>query len=558
MGSLDPSEGISSASPRTKRAWQLFWAWAGGVPLRQKIFGIVVASLLFLGLAIGLWVRSGLGDWLSYLLSEERVGQAMAAGTRGVFIITILAALIGLFFAWVLTWILTRPILDITQVAEQVTQGNLAVQAPVWADDEIGQLGTAFNAMIESMARSRSEIKSTNETLRRQNRELAALYKLSGMACQAVDLNRVLEDGLQDVLEITGADMGKIALLDSSGEDLKLMASRNIPEALRDHKGFLDRQHPFFQRVARTGETLFVPDIQQADEAIRFPAWETYHAFISVPIKVQGQVQGVMNILSRSAAQIGEHDVRFMETVCSALSVAVENSRLWQEVIRKEASRTRLLAKVVTAQEEERQRISRELHDETGQALTSLLVQLKILEGQSDLESVRAQIGTLRALTAQTLEDIHRLSLDLRPAALDDLGLVAALQWLIDERAGKNGLTIHLQDDDLESVRLPHEIENVLYRIIQEALTNIIRHAQAEHAWVELTRDGEIVRIAIRDDGVGFDPQEAAERPEGGVGLLGMRERIELIGGTFRLQSAPGAGTRIEAAVRLSPESKTG
>lgn len=130
---------------------EIFWSWAGRVPLRQKTMGIMVAPLLILGFTIAWWVSSQLSGWLSYLLSEERVVQAMTVGMRSVVIITIFVALIGLGIGFFMTWLLTRPILDMTYVVRRVKDGNNAVRAPVWANDEIGELSRAFNDLIASL-----------------------------------------------------------------------------------------------------------------------------------------------------------------------------------------------------------------------------------------------------------------------------------------------------------------------------------------------------------------------------------------------------------------------
>ncbi|MBE2272586.1 MAG: sensor histidine kinase [Anaerolinea sp.] len=344
--------------------------------------GIIVAPLLILGFTIAWWVSSQLGGWLSYLLSEERVAQAMSVGMRSVVIITIFSALAGLGIGSFLTWFLTRPILDMTYVARHVRDGNLSVRAPVWANDEIGELGRAFNDMIASLDTSHRELEYSNEM------------------------------------------------------------------------------------------------------------------------------------------------------------------------------RAQLLHKVVSAQEDERQRISRELHDETGQALTSLLVQLKILEHCETLEDVQAQVAGIRQLTQRTLYEVRRLAADLRPAALDDLGLISALESYIDSYASKSGLAVDFQPHNMDGWRLPLDMEIVLYRVIQESLTNILRHARAARVSVFIERSDKHINLSVVDDGCGFDLARVLASKERGLGLLGIQERIELLGGTLRLESQPGQGTRVEVELML-PEQVT-
>lgn len=542
------------------RVWEAFWAWAGRVPIRQKIIGIVVASLLILGFAIAWWVRSGLGGWLSYLLSEERVAQAMAAGTRGVFIITILAALVGLVVAWLLTWVLTRPVLHITRVARGVEKGDLTLRAPVWAKDEIGELGQAFNAMIESLARSRRDLETFNEQLHQRYRELAVLYEIAGMASQSLNAERILNDGLEKILEIAEAEAGAVTLLDEVDDRLTLRAQRNMPPALLNSSALYCQGEGLICQVIQSGQPLFIENIGNQPHipaALAGVSQEFgYRAFAGVPIRSKGKVLGALNILSQARKRFEPEDVSLLIAVGNQLGVAVENARLWEELKQKEAIRARLLAKVESAQEEERRRISRELHDETGQALTTLLVQLKMLERSPDLEAIHQRTAGLRELTAQTLEEVRRLALDLRPSALDDLGLVPALEWYIAEFARNAKIHVYFETHDLDDIRLPHEMEIVLYRIVQETLTNVARHSRAEHAWVQLEREDSTVRVSIEDDGQGFDVEETLQSQEHSLGLLGMRERVELIGGSFHLESARGSGTHLCIEAPLPPGSE--
>lgn len=201
---------------------------------------------------------------------------------------------------------------------------------------------------------------------------------------------------------------------------------------------------------------------------------------------------------------------------------------------------------ILQTQEEERHRVARELHDEAAQALTSLLVRLRLLERSETPEDARKQVQELRALTAQALEDVRRVALELRPTILDDLGLQAALGWRVDELNESGAVAVELRVDGLHD-RLPRHMELVLYRVAQEALTNIIRHAHATHAWITITAESDSIAMEVADDGIGLDTT-ATGRPLG-LGLLGMRERLSLVGGELRIESQASMGTRI--AVRV-------
>lgn len=208
----------------------------------------------------------------------------------------------------------------------------------------------------------------------------------------------------------------------------------------------------------------------------------------------------------------------------------------------KEQARTELLQRVLTAQEEERGRISRELHDGVGQALTGLIVGLKVL--RTEVETAPApHVESLRSLAAETLDSVRRLSRDLRPAVLDDIGLVPALRRYVTEFERIHGIQGTLEV--LGESRLPAALETTLYRVVQEALTNVARHSGARHFGVVLDLRAPFAQAIVEDDGRGFDP----ESPREGLGLAGIAERAALVGGQMTIESRPGGGATIYVKV---------
>jgi two-component system sensor histidine kinase UhpB len=207
-----------------------------------------------------------------------------------------------------------------------------------------------------------------------------------------------------------------------------------------------------------------------------------------------------------------------------------------------------LSRQILQAQEDERFRLARELHDEAAQALTSLLVHLRLLERAHDPAEAQKRVQELRELTAHALEDVRRVALDLRPTILDDLGLGPALEWRIDEFNKHGGLQATITIQGLEE-RLPPDVALALYRVAQEALSNAGRHAQARHIGVMVAgQPGQIV-LEVCDDGVGFNPTALpADGGHHGLGLLGMRERMRMIGGELAIVSGPGRGTQVRAS----------
>ncbi|HEV2358700.1 MAG TPA: histidine kinase [bacterium] len=216
------------------------------------------------------------------------------------------------------------------------------------------------------------------------------------------------------------------------------------------------------------------------------------------------------------------------------------------------ALRRQLLERIVLAHEEERRRIARELHDEIGQGLTALVMQLGTAEGalEPDADGIRPQLQAVREQTSEMIENVRRLMLDLRPAVLDDLGLVPAIRWYAESHLPAAGIDAQVSISGLdEHERLPRRLELVAFRLAQEAVTNVIRHAQARRAVISLARVAGGLEISVEDDGRGFDPEAAPPTGRRGWGLAGMRERVALLGGTLSVTSHPGCGTRVAARI---------
>jgi PAS domain S-box-containing protein len=215
--------------------------------------------------------------------------------------------------------------------------------------------------------------------------------------------------------------------------------------------------------------------------------------------------------------------------------------------------RARLLEQVTAAQEEEQRRLARELHDETGQSLTSLLVGLRSLAEAPSLATVREQVSELRRVTARTLDEVRRLARGLRPGVLDELGLVPAIEQLAVDHSQLHSIAVEVSAVGFGAERLPPAVEAALYRVIQEALTNAAKHSGARTVNVVLQRRRELVQAIVSDDGCGFDVEATLRTPaaRAHLGLHGMRERAALLGGTVTIESTPGEGTTIYVRVPI-------
>jgi len=244
----------------------------------------------------------------------------------------------------------------------------------------------------------------------------------------------------------------------------------------------------------------------------------------------------------------GDPDLRRLGDTLNALldTVQAQQQQLETQLHRVQA----LSGAVIRAQEQERQRIARELHDEASQALTAIIVGHRVIEQLNDVEAIKHKSSELRALTADTLDALHRLIVELRPSLLEERGLLPALRWYAGEYGERFGLQPELFTSGFEG-RLPRDVETALFRIVQEALTNVARHAAAQHVTIRLVRRPERIEASIDDDGRGFtvDGTATATAPARGLGLLGMQERAALAGGHCEVRSAPGCGTRVLVSI---------
>lgn len=277
-------------------------------------------------------------------------------------------------------------------------------------------------------------------------------------------------------------------------------------------------------------------------------------SLITQPLSALAQVAraisvGNLNVRIPSGGddEVGTLAKAFQHMAASLAANNAERSRLHEELARKERLRKILLNKVLTAQEDERKRISRELHDETGQALTSLLVSMRVLADKSLDAKERKILLDARDLAAGTLRNIRSLAVELRPPAIDDLGLVPAMRKYLLTFEEHHGVTVEFQ---AQGGRVHNQTAVALYRILQESLTNIVKHAGATRVQIRLTIEDNHIELVISDDGHGFDKKalETAQR-ENRLGLYGMRERAELLGGTLTTFSTPDQGTTITVIV---------
>lgn len=389
-------------------------------------------------------------------------------------------------------------------------------------------------------------------------RELLALSRISAAVSGLRDLDGILEVALDTVLDIMNGEIGGILLTDEQTQTLFYRVHRGLSEEFAQGVS-LKMGEGIAGRVAQSGKAVLVEDISTDPRA----AWltliskEGLKAFVSVPLRSKDAVLGVLNVASRLPHIFTKDDMHLLHAVGDQLGVAIEQAELYDRLRQERQNYQRLARHMLIAQEEERARVARELHDETSQSLTGLSLNMQAILSIAQTSNFgdtafKAKLEKAYNITTQLNSEISKIMKSLRPTALESLGLGPAIRQYADNRLQTVGIKVSVKQDGVEE-RLPKEVEFALYRIAQGAIANIAWHSQAKNALVSLRRTSEEFVIDIEDDGRGFDASEPIQVDESGRGrgLLSMKERASLLGGTCDIQSQPGKGTRIKVRVPI-------
>jgi len=383
------------------------------------------------------------------------------------------------------------------------------------------------------------------EVRQRVASRLGAINAVTAIVTASLELEQILNDALDKVLEVTGLEAGLIFLLDRQTQELSLAAYRGLSKETAAGVDRLKLGEGFCGRVAQSGEPMVVQDSSSDPRLTRLAVREEgLRGQIIAPLRAKGEAQGVLAVATRESRQFLPEEVELITAIGNQIGVAIENARLYENM--------RFYVRQITrAQEDERKRIARELHDETAQALIDLLHRLDELATSSELsEAVIARLEEFQDLIDEILQGVRRFSRDLRPSVLDDLGLLPALEWLMLSLREESGIKAELRVYG-DRRRLPPEAELALFRIVQEALSNVRRHSQASQAVTTVEFGESRVKITVHDNGRGF---ELAGRTSdlataGKLGLIGMHERARLLDGTLTVHSEPGKGSTITVDV---------
>jgi len=389
------------------------------------------------------------------------------------------------------------------------------------------------------------------EAERRARTNADALREATVALTRSLDREAVLVTLLDHLRGMVPFDRARVMLLEEASR-LSVRAvfdgDRVVPLTPEGRPEFDPNDHPIVHSILTTGAAVLIADIRAHPDWSLPTDRSSEASWMGVPLFARGDVAGLFSLSKREVGYFNEEHVRLAEAMSSQASVAVENAVLFEQMQASTARMQSLSRRLLEAHESERRNIARELHDEAGQALASLRIGLRLLEREIDEGgSVTGRVAELMQRTDAVIDGLHRLAADLRPASLDYLGLEAALRQYSRTAASKFGLAVRFKAHGFTSERLPAAVETALYRVVQEAMTNVARHARATRVDVLAERRGDRVIVMVEDDGVGFEPDQVQRGDH--FGLLGMRERAEALGGILTLESAPGAGTTVMVEV---------
>jgi signal transduction histidine kinase len=498
--------------------------------------------------------------------SEDEVFAPVRALSTQLAGIGLVVMAVFLGFAWVAARSIILPLRALTQSCQDIASGNLSRPVPVTGATEVRDLGHSFEGMrhalgdyrdqvdafrhdLEHRVKERTaELEQARDQLLKTNSNLTALSEVAAILSQSLNLAETLNGALERALEAVGAEIGGIYLPAPEDGNLILAAHRGLPPES-------------VAQIQRLPSREDQPNPDPIAASLWQSAWRGYLSatlklptLLCIPLEARGQVQGVLFAAMGREDAFAPEDRTLFASIGWQMALTVRNARLYDDLQREERARAGLLHRVIAAQEDERKRIARELHDETSQALTALMIGLD--SASADLTAhpreAAARLSADKAIARQMLVNMQRLIGDLRPSLLDDLGLVPAIIWYGEQRFKQLGVDFRLETHGLER-RLPPDVETALFRIVQEAMNNIARHAEASAVAVSVEFRRNCVSLLVADDGQGFDPNtlRSPGAPGRGHGLLGIQERVSILEGEFRVDTGAGQGTIITVRVPM-------
>ena len=404
---------------------------------------------------------------------------------------------------------------------------------------------------FEGIIKDITHRKRTEEALKQRNRELSILNSIAVALNHNMALNLILRETLKNILKVLELNRGAIFLIDREREKTEVIVESGFQVEDTEDPQQVFFKDPLLSKALVEDEMVLKPEpifptfkTRFQTKGQKFTPWLT--CFL---ITFKGKGVGFLGLDISSSRKLSQYEFHLMGSLGNFLGGAIVNAQMRETIRRNRQELRRLTEKLFQSQEEERRRIARELHDESGQSLTAVKLALERLEQNvsSQEKGLKEEIGEIIRMVQRTSSEIRRLSYHLHPTLLSDLGLEPALDLYFKEIKNHTGHNIEFSMVGFDR-RLDVDMETVFYRFSQEALTNTLKHSGADNFRLSIIKSYPKIIFRAEDDGIGFDTQIIGSDKRN-LGLLGMRERTSLLGGTFQLRSKPGEGTRIRIEI---------
>jgi two-component system, NarL family, sensor histidine kinase DevS len=377
---------------------------------------------------------------------------------------------------------------------------------------------------------------------------LRRLIEVGRTLVSELDVDAVLGRVIDAARELTGARYAALGVLNADRTGLERFITSGLDEETRRHIGHLPEGRGVLGVLIDEPKPLRLANVADHPRSYGFPEnHPQMSTFLGVPILIRGQAYGNLYLTEKEGRQFDEADEESIVVLADWAAIALDNARSIAED---------RLRRTMEASERERKYWARELHDETLQGLGALRLLLASALRRGTPEALTEAVQDAVDELLAEIDQLRALITELRPAALDELGLAAAIEALAERSSVTGGLEVTgdvMLAEGGDSTRLSPELESTVYRLVQEALTNVVKHARAERAEIRVSSRDNMIRVEVSDDGVGFDPDVRAP----GFGLTGMRERLELVGGRLEISSAVGRGTTLLAELPLAQAAGT-
>jgi len=446
-----------------------------------------------------------------------------------------------------------RPVNAILDAVKRVDAGDLSARVGQnFGGGALGHLAESFDRAAENLEKREADIRRAHQALQIYTAHTEALAREAGRLGSHLDLAGVLDAICQGATSLLSVRAASVSLCDETCDALHNVSDCGLSVEFRNQTQPLLRST--YENYNGDGSSVVVlrtdvhPELPDASLCAALNICQ----IVSAPMMRDGQLVGVLNLYTFGKERpFSEDELNHLAAFADQATLAITNARLYESLRREERARADLLRGLISAQEDERKRIARELHDDTSQELGALMVELE----SADLAQAAGKahdgqhLQSAKSIARRLMMDIRRLVSDLRPALLDDLGLVPAIAWYGEKRLEAVGIEVVMKCDP-EEIRLPQSVEITLFRIAQEAISNIVKHSGASRVAIRLRSSDQRVTLTIEDNGHGFEVSsgDTSKASASGFGLQGIRERVSILGGEFRLRSTPGQGTVVEVS----------